>query len=110
MKGLISHVYRRLDPEKPSYTMVAGGGGGSLGYHYDEPRSLTNRERARLQSFPDDFEFSGSIREVRTQIGNAVPPLGGEVLGNAVFDAIERAGVKPTRRFKKQPKKTVINA
>ncbi|TAF70773.1 MAG: DNA cytosine methyltransferase, partial [Oscillatoriales cyanobacterium] len=46
------------------------------GYHYPEPRSLTNRERARLQSFPDDFVFEGSITEVRRQIGNAVPPDG----------------------------------
>lgn len=49
---------------------------GTWGYHYPEPRPLTNRERARLQSFPDDFIFEGSVTEVRRQIGNAVPPVG----------------------------------
>ena len=39
-----------------------------LGYHYPEPRPLTNRERARLQSFPDNFKFTGSFAEVRRQI------------------------------------------
>ncbi len=76
VKGLISHVYRRLDPNQPSSTIIAGGGGGTWGYHYKEPRALTNRERARLQTFPDEFIFEGSITEVRRQIGNAVPPDG----------------------------------
>ncbi|WP_199314265.1 DNA cytosine methyltransferase [Planktothrix sp. FACHB-1365] len=76
VKGMISHVYRRLHPDKPSTTIIAGGGGGTWGYHYQEPRALTNRERARLQSFPDNFIFEGSLTEVRRQIGNAVPPDG----------------------------------
>lgn len=76
VKGMISHVYRRLDPDKPSTTLIAGGGGGTWGYHYPEPRALTNRERARIQSFPDNFEFEGSFTEVRRQLGNAVPPVG----------------------------------
>jgi DNA (cytosine-5)-methyltransferase 1 len=38
-----------------------------------EPRALTNRERARLQTFPDDFVFEGSKESVRKQIGMAVP-------------------------------------
>lgn len=97
VKGLISHVYRRLDPEKPAYTMVAGGGGGSMGYHYAEPRSLTNRERARLQTFPDKFVFDGSIREVRAQVGNAVPPEGARILVAAVVEALRAGGVRPSR-------------
>jgi len=76
VKGMISHVYRRLHPDYPSKTIIAGGGGGTWGYHYDEPRSLTNRERARLFGFPDDMEFFGSFTEIRRQIGNAVPPIG----------------------------------
>ncbi len=76
VKGMISHVYRRIKRDEPAKTIIAAGGGGTWGYHYPEPRSLTNRERARLQSFPDDFRFIGSVAEVRRQIGNAVPPEG----------------------------------
>lgn len=76
VKGMISHVYRRLHPQKPSTTIIASGGGGTWGYHFSEPRPLTNRERARLFGYPDDFIFEGSISEVRRQIGNSVPPSG----------------------------------
>ncbi len=76
VRGMISHVYRRIDPKKPAKTIIAAGGGGTHGYHYPEPRALTLRERARIQSFPDDFVFKGNSAEVRRQIGNAVPPEG----------------------------------
>ena len=76
VKGMISHVYRRIHRCEPAKTIIAAGGGGTWGYHYPEPRALTNRERARLQTFPDNFVFKGSNAEVRRQIGNAVPPRG----------------------------------
>lgn len=76
VKGMISHVYRRINRDEPAKTIIAAGGGGTWGYHFPEPRPLTNRERARLQSFPDEFIFEGNITEVRRQIGNAVPPEG----------------------------------
>lgn len=75
-KASLSLVYRRLHPLLPSYTVVAHGGGGTWGYHYRREKGrLTNRERARLQGFPDSFLFVGSSSEVRSQIGEAVPPL-----------------------------------
>lgn len=80
VNGMISHVYRRLDRNKPSTTIIAGGGGGTWGYHYEEPRPLTNRERARLFGYPDDFIFEGSTTEVRRQIGNSVPPPAAKVI------------------------------
>lgn len=81
----LSQIYRRLHPDKPSYTITASGGGGTHGYHYAEPRALTNRERARIQTFPDDFIFSGSIESVRKQIGMAVPPLLSEILFTSIL-------------------------
>ncbi len=89
VQGRRSHVYRRLHPDKPSFTIIARGGGGTWGYHFEEPRALTNRERARLQGFPDSFVFKGSITEVREQIGNAVPPLFAEKLALHLAPLIE---------------------
>lgn len=81
----ISQIYRRLDPDKPAYTITGSGGGGTHVYHWDEPRALTNRERARLQTFPDDFVFSGSKESVRRQIGMAVPSDGARVIFEALL-------------------------
>ncbi len=89
VKGMISHVYRRLHPDQPSTTIIAGGGGGTWGYHYSEPRPLTNRERARLFGYPDDFIFEGSITEVRRQIGNSVPPVGIRVIAREIREILE---------------------
>ena len=74
----MSQIYRRLDSTKPSYTITGSGGGGTHVYHWSENRALTNRERARLQTFPDDFVFYGSKESVRKQIGMAVPCDGAE--------------------------------
>jgi len=83
-KGM-SLIYRRIHPLKPSYTVVAYGGGGTWGYHYRRDRGkLTNRERARLQTFPDSFIFKGSSAEIRAQIGEAVPPLLGRRIAEVV--------------------------
>jgi DNA (cytosine-5)-methyltransferase 1 len=89
VKGMISHVYRRIKLDEPAKTIIAAGGGGTWGYHYPEPRPLCNRERARLQSFPDDFEFKGSVAEVRRQIGNAVPPDGVVLLAETLKPLFE---------------------
>jgi DNA (cytosine-5)-methyltransferase 1 len=69
----ISQIYKRLHPEKPSYTVTGSGGGGTHVYHWKENRALTNRERARLQTFPDNFIFHGSKESVRKQIGILKP-------------------------------------
>jgi len=81
----LSQIYRRLHPNKPSYTITGSGGGGTHGYHWEEPRALTNRERARLQTFPDDFIFLGGKENVRKQIGMAVPPLAAKIIIEAVM-------------------------
>lgn len=81
----ISQIYRRLDGDKPAYTVTGSGGGGTHMYHFDELRALTNRERARLQTFPDDFVFRGSKESVRKQIGMAVPCQGAQIIFEAVL-------------------------
>lgn len=67
----------RLDPLLPSKTVIAGGikGGGRSHLHPYIPRTLSARESARLQTFPDDYIFVGPSARQFTQIGNAVPPL-----------------------------------
>lgn len=95
----ISQIYRRLHPEKPSYTITGSGGGGTHVYHWREDRALTNRERARLQTFPDDFIFEGSKESVRKQIGMAVPARGAKVIFEALlnsFAGIEYPSVPPS--------------
>ncbi|MGI6687580.1 MAG: DNA cytosine methyltransferase [Christensenellales bacterium] len=81
----ISQIYKRLDPDKPSYTVTGSGGGGTHIYHWSEPRALTNRERARLQTFPDTFVFEGSKESVRKQIGMAVPCRGAQIIYEAIL-------------------------
>ena len=81
----ISQIYKRLDPEKPSYTVTGSGGGGTHIYHWEEPRALTNRERARLQTFPDTYEFQGTKESVRKQIGMAVPCRGAQIIFEAIL-------------------------
>jgi len=76
-KGSRSTYYGRLRPELPAYTINTyfNRPGNGCNMHYDQDRTISQREAARFQSFPDSFEFLGSIGAVNNQIGNAVPPL-----------------------------------
>lgn len=84
----ISQIYRRLKPDAPSYTVTGSGGGGTHLYHWKEHRALTNRERARLQTFPDGYVFWGGKESVRKQIGMAVPPRGAKPIFRAVLKTL----------------------
>jgi DNA (cytosine-5)-methyltransferase 1 len=68
--------WRRLSASGPSHTLVAHLGTDTYSHiHPWEPRGISVREAARLQSFPDDFLFWGSLNDAYTEIGNSVPPL-----------------------------------
>lgn len=90
----ISQIYKRLDPAKPAYTVTGSGGGGTHVYHWEEHRALTNRERARLQTFPDNFVFEGNKEAIRRQIGMAVPPAGAKVIFEAIVKTLEGVDYK----------------
>jgi len=94
----LSQIYKRLTADKPAYTVTGSGGGGTHVYHWLEPRALTNRERARLQTFPDWFEFMGSKESARKQIGMAVPAVAAREIVEAVlktFAGIDYEHVPP---------------
>jgi DNA (cytosine-5)-methyltransferase 1 len=100
----ISTTYKRLEADKPAYTVTGGGGGGSYIYHWTFNRALTNRERARLQSFPDDFVFEGLSDSVRKQVGMAVPVKGAEAIFTALFKSfagISYPSIEPNIEFTK---------
>lgn len=71
------NTYGRLIENQPSTTITNNMStpSGLRCIHYNENRALTPREGARIQSFPDWFEFVGTKKDITTQIGNAVPPL-----------------------------------
>lgn len=79
----------RLDPTLPSKTVIAGGtnGGGRSHLHPEIPRTLSVRECARLQTFPDDYVFLGPTARQFTQVGNAVPPVLAATLATALAEA-----------------------
>jgi len=84
-----SSSYSRLDPDVPSVTLTVNFVHPSSNkcIHPYQDRALTPREGARIQGFPDSFEFKGTRSKVVKQIGNAVPPL----LGTAIGEALARS-------------------
>ncbi len=83
----------RLNPALPSKTVIAGGtaGGGRSHLHPEITRTLSVRECARLQTFPDDYVFVGATARQFTQVGNAVPPLLAARVGKAIAETYFQA-------------------
>lgn len=87
------HRYYVLRRNEPSTTIIAHlYKDGNRFIHYDskQARTITPREAARLQSFPDDYEFVGSQTSTYQMIGNAVPPLLAKKLGIAIADFLDK--------------------
>ena len=82
---------KRLSYSEPSWTVVAHlGMDGYMFIHPDEPRTISVREAARLQSFPDDFVFIGNLSETYHMVGNAVPVLMAQKLGKELMKMLKK--------------------
>lgn len=93
---------KRLFADEPSLTITSAATREFI--HPTEDRLLTLRECARLQTFPDWFEFAGSAASRIQQIGNAIPPILAQAIGEHIaqqyaFQACYTGGVRPTLRF-----------
>ena len=88
-KNSAVHKYYVIRPDQPSNTIPAHLYKDGLRHiHWDpeQSRTLTVREAARLQTFPDDFKFFGSRTDQYKMVGNAVPPLFAKKLANHLLD------------------------
>ena len=83
-----SHVFARLDRKKPSCTIVPGHN--ALPVHPTLNRTLTVREAARIQTFPDDFEFVGPIINQCLQVGNAFPCIVAQTFGERLRTVVNK--------------------
>jgi len=89
--------WRKMEPDAPARTLMAHLGKDSYSHiHYDssQARTISVREAARLQSFPDGFVFSGTMNPAFRQIGNAVPPVLAHRLALKLADSIGWVGAK----------------
>ena len=92
--------YKRLDWNQLSRTITAHIAKDGYSYiHPDQDRTLTIREAARIQTFPDWFRFAGPPSLALKQIGNAVPPRLGECLGSAILDSLKSNMTAPAATF-----------
>jgi DNA (cytosine-5)-methyltransferase 1 len=82
-----SHVFRRLSFEQPATTMVPGHN--AFPVHPVLHRTLTAREAARIQTFPDSMRFVGTRQQQCMLVGNAVPPVLAEIFAQSIVKAIQ---------------------
>ena len=91
-KSVHSGAYGRMQWNKPAYTITTRINTPSVGVitHPEENRTISPREAARIQSFPDDYEFLGDITSIGMQIGNAVPPILAEEIISNIIKTLEK--------------------
>ncbi len=80
---------KKINPEKVAPTIRAEHHG-NIEFHYNAKRRLSVRECARIQTFPDNFKFFGSMSNVYVQIGNAVPPILGWHIAKSVKSVLDK--------------------
>lgn len=97
-KGGRSGWWRRLSFDRPSPTIVTMPNHASTSLcHPTETRALTLRECARIQGFPDNWTFLGTVSQQYKQVGNAVPCKLGEICGQVLLDVLEKRAKKAKR-------------
>jgi DNA (cytosine-5)-methyltransferase 1 len=92
--GKFPNKWRKMERDRPSRTLLAHlGKDGYSHIHYDssQARTISVREAARLQSFPDGFVFSGTMNPAFRQIGNAVPPILANIIANTIYGQLRAA-------------------
>lgn len=96
-------VFGRMWWDRPSGTITAMFDNFTRGRfgHPSENRNITNREGARLQSFPDDFVFWGPKKDVARQIGNAVAPLMARAIAEALLQVFVERTLTPQKSFQR---------
>ena len=95
--GKFPNKWRKMWPDAPARTLMAHLGKDSYSHiHYDsrQTRTISVREAARLQSFPDGFVFRGTMNPAFRQIGNAVPPLMAKALAEEMMRTLRAAGTE----------------
>ena len=98
--------WRKMNPDQPARTLMAHLGKDSYSHiHYDgtQARTISVREAARLQSFPDGFRFAGTMNPGFRQVGNAVPPLLSFAIGRRLVEQV-RAEPVPVRQAEADPR------
>lgn len=86
------NTYGRLERNTPSTTITnnLATPSGLRCIHYEQNRALTPREGARIQSFPDWYQFEGNRTDVARQVGNAVPPLMAIAFANRIIETLKK--------------------
>ncbi len=99
--------WRKMEADKPARTLMAHLGKDSYSHiHYDsnQARTISVREAARLQSFPDGFQFQGTMNPAFRQIGNAVPPLLAKAIASKIVGQITRHSRLSTKPIQQKVK------
>ena len=94
-KSVHSGAYGRMEYDKPAYTLTTRLNTPSVGRitHPVQDRTITPREAARIQSFPDDFRFLGDITSIGMQIGNAVPPILAQKIAEKILQVLSTVSI-----------------